>query len=212
MSWNWLIRLLCIGALCVYLLVSRIMLRDRKKYHNVLESGPLNLLFVAVYNALCYLAVGIRSDPNVVPTPALLENILVVNWYTVFGQILVLTSIILLVYTVVKRHAIGGQDTGGKLLTSGIYRFSRHPIYLGVILISLGISIVRVNFDGMLVFPLVFVVNFIQARLEEIYDVGKRFKKEYEGYRARTHMFGPYLFWLGVLLILIAPVLSGLVG
>jgi protein-S-isoprenylcysteine O-methyltransferase Ste14 len=80
------------------------------------------------------------------------------------------------------------------------------------VLISLGISIVRVNFDGMLVFPLVFIANFVQARLEEFYDVGKRFKDEYEAYRARTHMFGPYWFWLGILLILIAPVLISLLG
>ena len=212
MSWKWLIRLLLIGALCIYLLVSRTMLRDRKKYHRVLENGPLNVVFVAIYNALCYLAVGIRSDPNVIARPALFENMLVTNWYVVFGQILVLASICLLVYTVLKRQTIGGQDTGGRLFTSGIYRFSRHPIYLGVVLISLGISIVRVNFDGMLVFPLVFIANFVQARLEESHDVGKRFKDEYEAYRTCTHMFGPYWFWLGILFILIVPVLISLLG
>ncbi|MGD9379661.1 MAG: methyltransferase [candidate division WOR-3 bacterium] len=212
MSWNWLIRSLLIGALCIYLLVSRTMLRDRKRYDRVLESGPLNVVFVAIYNALCYLAVGIRSDPKVIAKPAIFENMLIVHWYAVFGQILVLGSVGLLVYTVFKRHAIGGQDTGGRLLTSGIYRFSRHPIYLGIVLISLGISIVRVNFDGMLVFPLVFIANFVQARLEEFYDVGKRFKDEYEAYRAHTHMFGSYWFWLGILLILIVPVLISLLG
>ena len=212
MSWNWLIRLLLLGALCIYLLASRTMLRDREKYHRVLENGPLNVLLVVIYNALCYLAVGIRSDPNVIAKPAIFEDVLVANWYAVFGQILVLGSVGLLVYTVIKRHAIGGQDTGGRLLTSGIYRFSRHPIYLGIVLIALGISIVRVNCDGMLVFPIVFIMNFIQARLEEVHDIGKRFKEEYESYRTRTHMFGPYWFWLGILLILFSPLLISLVG
>ena len=212
MSWNWFFRLLLIIGLYLYLLFSRAILGDREKYHSALESGPLNILFVVVYNALCYLAVGIRSDPSVIAKPAIFEDILVANWYAVFGQILVLASICLLVYTVFKRHAVGGQDTGGRLFTSGIYRFSRHPIYLGIVLISLGISIVRVNFDGMLVFPLVFMANFIQARLEEVHDVGRRFKEEYGAYRARTQMFGPYWFWLGILLILIVPVLISLSG
>ncbi|MGB7053786.1 MAG: methyltransferase [bacterium] len=212
MSWNWLIRLLLIASLCVYLLISRAMLRDRKKYHAVLESGPLNLLFVAIYNALCYLAVGIRSDPNVIAKPAVFEDVLVASSYAVLGQILVLISVCLLVYTVIKRHAIGGQTTDGRLLTSGIYAFGRHPIYLGIILISLGISIVRVNFDGMLVFPLVFVVNFIQAKFEETYDVGKRFKEEYEDYRTRTRIFGPHWFWLLILVILLVPIFLALVS
>ena len=212
MSWNWLIRLLVIAALLVYLLVSRILLKNRKRFRAVLESGPLNIVFVVIYNVLCYCAVGMRSDPTFIAKPAILENVLVANWYMISGQILVLASICLLVYTVIKRHAIGGQDTGGKLLTSGVYSFSRHPVYLGIVLISLGISIVRTNFDGMLVFPLVFLANYIQAKLEEKYDVGVRFKEEYEKYRKRTRMFAPYWFWIFILAILLGPIFLVLVS
>ena len=211
MSWNWLIRLFLITALYVYLLFSRTMLCDRKKYHAVLESGSLNIVFVVIYNVLCYLAVGIRSDSNVLAKPAILEDMLVANWYAVLGQILVLTSVCLLVYTVIKRKAIGGQDTGGRLLTSGIYSFSRHPIYLGIILISLGISIVRTNFDGMLVFPIVFLVNGIQAKLEEVYDMEARFGEEYKRYRRRTRMLGPLWFWLLVIAVLLMPLVITLI-
>lgn len=204
MSWNWLIRLLLIIALSVYLLVSRSMLRNREKYHGVLESGSLNIFFVVVYNALCYLAVGIHADPNVIAKPEILEDRFVAGWYAVLGQVLVVASMCLLVYTVVKRHAIGGQDTG-KLLTSGIYSFSRHPVYLGIIMISLGIAIVRTNFDAMLISPAIFLVNFIQAKLEETYDVGVRFKEEYDRYKAQTRMFCP--LWLVPVLgiLLLAP-------
>jgi protein-S-isoprenylcysteine O-methyltransferase Ste14 len=179
------------------------MLRNREKYHGVLESGPLNVFFVVIYNILCYLAVGIRSDPNVIAKPEIFEDAFVANWYAVLGQILVVASICLLVYTVTKRRAIGGQDTG-KLLTAGIYSFSRHPVYFGIIVISLGIAIVRTNFDGMLVFPVIFLVNFIQAKLEETYDVGVRFKEEYKHYVTRTGMFCPLWLWvlIGVLLLI----------
>jgi protein-S-isoprenylcysteine O-methyltransferase Ste14 len=204
MSWNWVFRLLLIIGLYVYLLVSRTMLRDREKYHSALESGPLNVLFVGIYNALCYLAVGIRQDPGVIPKPSVLECPFVANWYLVLGQILVVAAAAFLAYTVVRRKAIGGQDTG-VLIRSGIYSFSRHPIYLGVVLMSLGIAIMRTNFDGMIVFPLVVMANFIQAKLEEEYDVGVRFKEEYEEYRKQTRMFGPVWFWLSLCVLVLAP-------
>jgi protein-S-isoprenylcysteine O-methyltransferase Ste14 len=113
----------------------------------------------------------------------------------------------LLIYTVTKRKAIGAQDTGGRLLTSGIYSFTRHPIYLGIVLISLGIAIVHTNFDGMIVFPLVLLANVIQAKLEEIYDVGVWFKEEYQQYKKRTHMFAPLWFWIVIVLFLIVPLI-----
>jgi len=204
MSWNWFVRLVLITALCIYLVVSRTMLRNREKYHKVLESGPLNIIFVVVYNALCYLAVGIHSDPNVIPEPRIFGHSFVADWYAVLGQLLVLASVFLLMYTVFKRHAIGGQDTG-KLFTSGIYSFSRHPVYLGIIFISLGIAIVRTNFDGMLVLPAVFFANFIQAKLEETYDVGVRFKEEYKHYRKQTRMFCPLWLWMLIGVLLLTP-------
>jgi protein-S-isoprenylcysteine O-methyltransferase Ste14 len=212
MSWNWFVRLLLIVLLAIYLLISRVMLRDRKKYHSVLEHGPLNVLFVVIYNALCYLAVGIRSDPAVIPEPRVLEYPIVANWYMILGQILVVAAAIFLAYTVTRRKAIGGQDTRGTLFTRGIYSFSRHPVYTGVVIISLGIAIIRTNVDGMLIFPLVFLANYIQAKLEEEFDVGVRFEEEYKDYRKRTHMFGPYWFWLMLLLILLVPFFLILVG
>jgi protein-S-isoprenylcysteine O-methyltransferase Ste14 len=205
MSWNWPIRLLIISALFIYLLGSRTLLRNRKKYRTILENGPLNMLFVFVYNALCYLAVGIRSDPHVVVKPWIFDDVLVTNWYMILGQILIVASMCFLIYAVIKRRAIGGQDTRGSLFTSGIYGFSRHPIYFGIVIISLGLSILRVNFDGMLVFPLVFIANFVQAVFEEKYDVGKRFDDEYKLYKKRTRMFGPLWFWFIILMLLLVP-------
>ena len=205
MSYLWAIRLVLIVGLFIYLALSRIMLRERKRYRTILESSFLNFIFVVVYNALCYLAVGIHSDPRVIKKPSLFEVSFVTNWYSILGQVLFVGSALLLIYTVTKRKAIGAQDTGGRLLSSGVYSFTRHPIYLGIVLISLGIAIVRVNFDGMIVFPVVFLANFIQAKLEEVYDVGVRFIEEYQHYKRRTRMFAPLWFWIVMVILLIAP-------
>ena len=205
MSLLWTIRLVLLVGLFGYLVFSRTVLRDRQKYHAILESGPLNILFVFIYNALCYLAVGIPSDPNVIQEPSMFDETLVANWYVIVGQILIVCGVLLLICVVRKRKVVGGQDTGGRLFTKGIYGFSRHPIYVGIVLISLGIAIVRTNVDGMVVFPLVFLANYVQAKLEEKYDIGVRFKDDYQQYRKQTAMFGPWWVWSIIVLLLVIP-------
>ncbi len=205
MSLLWAIRLILLVGLCGYLVFSRTVLRDRQKYHAILESGPLNILFVLIYNALCYLAVGIPSDPSVIQEPPFFNKTFAANWYVILGQILIVSGVLLLIYVARKRKVVGGQDTGGRLFTTGIYGFSRHPIYLGIVLVSLGVAIVRTNFDGMIVFPLIFLANYVQAKLEEKHDVGVRFKEAYQQYRKQTAMFGPWWFWVLIVLLLVAP-------
>jgi protein-S-isoprenylcysteine O-methyltransferase Ste14 len=205
MSIPWICRLALIALLFVYLIGSRTIVGRREKYHRLLESTLFNLLLVALYNALCYLPMIIPPDPTVIPQPPLLDEVLMKEWYSALGQVLCLGTIGMLLYTVSKRRAIGGQDTKGKLLTKGIYSFSRHPIYLGIILISLGLAMMKVNLDALLVFPLVFLANFIQARLEEKYDMGVRFPEEYAAYRQKTRMFAPFWFWGLMIFIIIVP-------
>lgn len=206
MSVPWIYRLALIALLFVYLIGSRIILGRREKHHRLLESTFFNFLLVVLYNALCYLAMIIPPDPAVIPQPPLLDKVLMRQWYPALGQVLCLGSIGMLLYTVSRRRAIGGQDTKGKLLTKGIYSFSRHPIYLGIVLISLGLAIMRLNFDALLVFPLVFLANFIQARLEEKYDMEVRFPDEYAGYKEQTKMFAPFWFWGLLIILLLAPI------
>jgi hypothetical protein len=127
MSPIWIVRLALIAALFVYLGFSRIVLSDRKRYHCILKNGPLNIVFVIIYNGLCYLAVGLHPDPRVIAKPVIFGGPLVANWYAVLGQVLILTSACLLVYTVVKRNAIGGQDTGG-ILIMGLAGCKKKPL------------------------------------------------------------------------------------
>jgi protein-S-isoprenylcysteine O-methyltransferase Ste14 len=207
MSTLWIFRFSIILASLLYLVGSRIFLQNRDKYHRILESGPLNVLFVIVYNVLCYLLALIPSDPKVFSKPALLKDPLVNTWYLILGQIICISSVGVLIYAISKRKVIGAQDTRGKLLTTGIYFFSRHPIYLGIVLISLSFVIMRMNFDGMLVFPIIFLVNFIQAKLEEKYDVGVRFKEVYDAYKKQTRMFAPFWFWVILIILIILPLI-----
>ncbi len=96
-----------------------------------------------------------------------------------------LGSIIILIASIIMLLAI--KDLGrnlspfprpipnGNLITSGIYRFIRHPMYYSLILISLGVFIINLSFYYLfLTLTLTLVIKF-KIILEEQY-LNKKFK------------------------------------
>ena len=72
----------------------------------------------------------------------------------------------------------------GKLITSGIYRFIRHPMYYSLILMSLGILIIKLSFYYLcLTITLTLVIKF-KIILEEQY-LNKKFKN-YSLYKVKV--------------------------
>ncbi len=71
-------------------------------------------------------------------------------------------------------------------VTSGIYRYTRNPIYLGFVLILIGLPINMGNYWGIvLVWPLITFTNNMVIKHEEAY-LEKKFKEQYAGYRSRV--------------------------
>jgi protein-S-isoprenylcysteine O-methyltransferase Ste14 len=68
------------------------------------------------------------------------------------------------------------------LIRTGLYRITRHPIYIGLLSAVLGTSITRGDIRGLLAFLLVLVAFFIKSRRENAL-LRKRFGDEYERYR-----------------------------
>lgn len=212
MSLFWAMRLGVLAALFAIIGLAWLLLSNRPKYEKSLESTRLAILYVTIYNACCYLAVGIPPDPVVIPAPMLLQDPSVTGMLQVVGIVVLCLGAWLMLTTVSKRGVVGGQDTQQGLLTSGVYRFSRHPIYLGIVLVSLAIPLLSGNVDGMIVFPLVFLANGCEAIVEEKTDVGVRFRAEYQQYRQLTWMFGPPWFWLLLGASLVAVLMAGSMG
>lgn len=196
MSLLWAVRFGLVGVLFVLVGFSRRLLIDRARHRNLLENRPLAILAVVIFNACCYLSVGIPADPRTQAAAGILEEPIVVGGLQVLGNALIWFGACWLFVTVMRRGVVGGQDTKEGLITSGVYRFSRHPIYLGIILVSLSLPFLGANFDGLVAFPFVFLANVWQAAVEEKYDVGHRFREEYEVYRKKTWMLAPPWFWL----------------
>lgn len=205
MSILWVIRLSLIGCSFILIGVFAYFLKNREKYLKILENTTINITSVILFNVFCYVPMLLPPDEDIIHKPSFLDQPLIVRWFDILGLIFMILGVLLLLRTILMRRAIGAQDTAGKLLIKGIYSFCRHPIYFGIIIISLGFGLRGINIDGLLVFPFILLVNFIQAKLEEIYDVGVRFKEEYSNYKKQTRMFGPIWFWVIILISLIIP-------
>ncbi|MFC1968385.1 methyltransferase family protein [Chloroflexota bacterium] len=60
-----------------------------------------------------------------------------------------------------------------KPFTSDVYRFSRYPMYLSVILVYLGVSIVAASWLFLLITVIIFFLQRYHTRKEERYCCGK---------------------------------------
>ena len=78
-----------------------------------------------------------------------------------------------------------------KLITSGLYKYVRHPIYSGILLTVFGYafysqSISRLTISVLLLILFYFKTNYEEQKLSQKYP-------EYSGYKARTGRFIPDL-------------------
>jgi protein-S-isoprenylcysteine O-methyltransferase Ste14 len=199
----WTIRFVLLGIFIVLLICSGYFLR-RQKYQNFLENGVFNFVLVLCYNLLCYLLTGLPSAPGGIPVPGFFGNPASRVIFLIIGWVLFFLAILLMGTAIRQRKTLGGQNVKEGLLTGGLYRIFRHPIYTGVILASLGVALVTRSWDGLLMFPLVFLLNMVQALIEEKFDIGVRFPGQHQEYKKRTGMFGPTWVWGIVMGLLVA--------
>ena len=80
--------------------------------------------------------------------------------------------------------------SGQHLVQNGIYRYIRHPIYTGDVLLILGLELALNSWLVLLVIPLVMIV--VRQTLEEERVLQKSFP-EYAEYRKNSKMFIPFI-------------------
>jgi protein-S-isoprenylcysteine O-methyltransferase Ste14 len=84
-------------------------------------------------------------------------------------------------------------DQGTGLVTAGPYRLVRHPIYLGLSVLTIGEGIAFGSWPALVIALLGIVPTFAcRARAEEKL-LGRTFGERYAVYRERTWMIVPYL-------------------
>jgi protein-S-isoprenylcysteine O-methyltransferase Ste14 len=80
-----------------------------------------------------------------------------------------------------------------QLVTTGLYRYIRHPLYSSLLFLAWGIFFKDVNLWTLLLVCSVTVLLILTARMEEGEDV-RYFGDSYREYCRRSKMFIPFLF------------------
>lgn len=205
----WTLRLILFTGLVVMTSIDFYMLRQRQKHGKVIESWLFNIPGVVAYNACCYLIAVLPPAGGWDHRPAWLMYPGARVGFMAAGSILTCLGIALFSVSVRQRRVLGLQDVRSGLLTSGAYRYFRHPIYVGILWVSLGLALVTRNQDGLLMLPSLLGIFIAQALIEEKYDMGVRFYEQYRDYRHTVGMFGPAWLWSAILVTILLAAGSG---
>jgi protein-S-isoprenylcysteine O-methyltransferase Ste14 len=205
----WTARFVLLGVLVVCTWIDFYMLRHRKEHGRLIENGVFNTLGVAAYNACCYLIAALPPAGGWDHRPAWLMHPDSRIGFAAAGAALMFLAIALFVISVGQRKVLGLQDVRAGLLTSGAYRYFRHPIYAGILWVSLGLALVTRNPDGLLMFPALLGILTVQALIEEKYDMGVRFPEPYRQYKRTARMFGPAWLWSTIVVTILLVAGSG---
>ena len=199
----WTIRFILLGVLGASVCVDPYLYRHRRQYEGLFENRIFNITVVVVWNSFCYLIVGLPPAGGWNLRPDWLGYQSVRIGFPVIGLLLICAGASLGFATLRQRKVIGSQAVREGLLTSGCYRYFRHPIYTGIIWISLGLPMVMRNLDGLLMFPAIFVIHLAAAIIEERNDMCVKFREQYQAYKQTTRMFGPIWLWSVVVVIIL---------
>lgn len=82
------------------------------------------------------------------------------------------------------------HSANGGLVTEGIYRYVRHPQYLGLIVITVGLLIQWPTIITLAMWPILVLMYYRLAKREDT-EALEAFGERYEEYRRRTPMFLP---------------------
>ena len=119
------------------------------------------------------------------PFPVSLSQI-----FKIAGVVLVLAGLTLAVMAVrqfsVAHTTLDPHGSVKTIVTSGVYRFSRNPIYLGFVCALIGLPLALGTYWGAALSPLLAMgLNALVIRHEEAY-LEKKFGDGYAGYRSRV--------------------------
>lgn len=80
----------------------------------------------------------------------------------------------------------------GELVTGGVYRYVRHPQYLGLVILTVGLLIQWPTIITLAMWPVLILMYYRLAKREER-EALEAFGDRYEEYKQHTPMFLPYI-------------------
>jgi protein-S-isoprenylcysteine O-methyltransferase Ste14 len=120
------------------------------------------------------------------------------------SSLLMLLSLGMIIASVLEFRLRGGQretskplenfefENTGNLVTTGVYRYIRHPMYTSLLLLAWGIFLKQFTWPGLLVVAGVSLALYLTARFEERENLAF-FGEAYERYCRSSKLFLPFL-------------------
>lgn len=173
-----------------------IVIRNDKKDTNNIVKKDRNISFISFIKLLLtFLGLFILIPIGI----TLLFHI---PWYLSFiypygiviGIILIISSV-WIIYKGIKdlklKYSSSGYENDNKLVTTGIYRYTRNPMYFGATLLILGWFMV-LQFTFILISSILFLLLFYFTAKAEENHLSKKFGTKYHSYKRKTPLFIPY--------------------
>jgi len=132
-------------------------------------------------------------------------------WFTEpfsFQQIISWLSLIISIYMIISSvyllHKYGGFrerrtnsadfkfESTAKIVTRGIYKYIRHPMYSSILFLALGAILKQITLLTLVILFIIFFLLIIIAKVEEKENV-LNLGKEYEDYINKTKMYIPFI-------------------
>ena len=148
-----------------------------------------NWLFLVPLLALIALRVATVGARLGRPSPAFLDRPLTAALLTAAGLLLIVLGLVVRVLA----RGWKAENSRGRLVTSGLYTYIRHPLYTASFSIGLGLCLILADPLVLLVYVLLFVaVHALVIKGEERW-MASHWGEEYRRYAARVPRFLPRL-------------------
>ena len=119
-----------------------------------------------------------------------------INYYTYFGTVILFIGVFLIMAALIKLNknisALPTPVTNAQLITTGVFKFIRHPIYTGIFLSGLGYGLFMEDIGKVLLSLILLLFFDMKSNYEE-----EKLKEKFPGYtlyQNRTGKFTPPFF------------------
>ena len=120
-----------------------------------------------------------------------------ISFHQVISWILLIGSAVFAIigFTLLSKRgdSIGNFENTSHLITTGTYKFIRHPMYLSLLFLGFGIMLKHPTLVTWILAFINMIAVYITAKIEEK-EMILKFGKEYRDYMRNTKMFIPYIF------------------